>query len=487
MAFKVNFYNFKKNIKSTAIPTITPTVFDCTLKERTSILKPSLLLQIGITAAPISSNYCYIPDFGRYYFVVDWINDGLQWICDLISDPMASFKSDIGNSSQYILRCASEYDDNIVDSAYPTAGGYITTTTVIPVAGSAEGYEPFKKFVDQYADGIYIVGIINDESSGKVGGALSYYVMDHQAFKGMMSQILQNVDYLNVNPSEISPELLKVLVEPMQYIKSLLWFPIALSDLNTDDWPFFSKLNFGFWETGLFAGGRVLDVGIYKMVADLPLPNHPQVESEFSYLNLSPYRKLTLKFPPFGDIELDMLQMYSLDHVQIRIIIDFITGDAKLNIVKVDPLNDVILMSAQANVSVAMDIGDVFRGFDKTVKGGILGALQSVMEHPILGMAGDSNVLSKVKSSAGAGGGTALYEGSIGSICGYTDAPVLVAEFLEQVSINNRSMGKPLYKRRTISSLTGFVICQNPRVNIGGFDAEKKQIESYMESGFYYE
>ena len=43
-------------------------LFSGTLRNESSAIKPSFLLQID---NPTGYNYCYIPDFGRYYFITD--------------------------------------------------------------------------------------------------------------------------------------------------------------------------------------------------------------------------------------------------------------------------------------------------------------------------------------------------------------------------------------------------------------------------------
>lgn len=480
MAFTVTFYNFDKVKNSTARPS-GGNSFDCTLKDQSTVLSPIIKLQIGVNA-PVTSNYAYIPNFNRYYFVKDWVNDGLLWIAHLTVDVLASFKTEIGASTQYILRSSAEYDDNIMDNAYPTAGGYYTTTVISPEPGAATDYKAWHAWEKEFENGMYVVGVVNDNQQGKVGGALTYYCMAHLAFKRMMELILQNVDWAGVDPSEISDNLLKVLIEPMQYIKSLMWFPISMDNLDTDGWPFFSKMDFGFWETPTFAGGRILDKSTYRLVADMPLPKHPQAESDFSYYNLQPFTKYTLKFPPYPDMILDGLQTYALKNVQLRINIDFVTGQSKLNIVRLSGgvSSDIILDSVNAIIGIPLDVGDVVRDYAGAATG-ILGSLASLVTGNPFG------ILTGVTSTAESSAGKPVYQGAPGSIAGLYDSPVLVMECLEQVSVNYRTNGRPLYKRRQVSTLGGYMTCQNPRIKINGFDSELDAVTSYMSQGFYYE
>ena len=67
--------------------------FEGTLREETSIIEPSILLQNSI---PLRYNYAYISDFKRYYFInnIESVRNDL-WKLELKVDPLMSFKADI--------------------------------------------------------------------------------------------------------------------------------------------------------------------------------------------------------------------------------------------------------------------------------------------------------------------------------------------------------------------------------------------------------
>jgi hypothetical protein len=89
---EVNLYSISKKVNSTMQPPGNPVAsLDCTLKESTSIMNPSIIIT-GLDAWT-SVNYAYIPDFHRYYFVqnVTAVNNTTCQI-DLNVDVLASFK-----------------------------------------------------------------------------------------------------------------------------------------------------------------------------------------------------------------------------------------------------------------------------------------------------------------------------------------------------------------------------------------------------------
>ena len=63
------------------------------LRDSSSIIKPDIQI---VQQLPVKFNYCYIPDFSRYYFItgIDSVRNGL-WAIHMEVDPLMSFKGDI--------------------------------------------------------------------------------------------------------------------------------------------------------------------------------------------------------------------------------------------------------------------------------------------------------------------------------------------------------------------------------------------------------
>lgn len=84
---------------------------NCTLKENSSIINPTIKMDIGNNKA-INANYCYIPILNRFYF----INDkrcirGNLWELDLSVDVLTSFRNDYLNNTAVFKK--SEYKYNL--------------------------------------------------------------------------------------------------------------------------------------------------------------------------------------------------------------------------------------------------------------------------------------------------------------------------------------------------------------------------------------
>ena len=115
MAFVVNFYNFAKRENSTARPS-GGTSFNCILKSESSIINPTIELQLSIDTAP-SYNYAYIPSYNRYYFVKEWTFNNRLWSASLSVDVLATYKTEIGNSFLYVTRSSAAFVRSIGDTS----------------------------------------------------------------------------------------------------------------------------------------------------------------------------------------------------------------------------------------------------------------------------------------------------------------------------------------------------------------------------------
>ena len=113
----VRLYTYDKKVNSTAHPSTSGgSGYSCTLKDPSSLLNPVILLKIS---NPTSKNYAYIEEFGRFYWIRDWVSDHNMWEAHLQVDSLASWKSQIIASSQYVDRAANAPEDRgIIDGKY---------------------------------------------------------------------------------------------------------------------------------------------------------------------------------------------------------------------------------------------------------------------------------------------------------------------------------------------------------------------------------
>ena len=211
----ITLYQFAKKLNSTARPNGTAKGVSGQLRESCSMLAPEVgFVAFGQTESPHAWNYAYIPDFGRFYFIDNWTWTAGMWYASMSVDALATWRANIADSTEYVIRSASAHDDTIVDSLYPT-----NVQVSQEVATANNPFKPNRA----WDNGEYCISI---SSKGGYGmGFLKYWRLDRQNMQILANKLLGSVDYLNLQAEEISDSLAKALFNPTQYVSSLLYFP----------------------------------------------------------------------------------------------------------------------------------------------------------------------------------------------------------------------------------------------------------------------
>ena len=189
--FTIKLYKFNKKPNSTAVPAVAGTSYSCTMKTVSSLLSPVIdIADTKQTGAIPLYNYAYIADFNRYYFIddVSW-SQGI-WSLSMHVDVLASFKEDIENSRQYVIRSASQSNPYIPDTVYQT---YIDTSgsyAVEALANSVQRYnsttrnwENVSYFNRSVSSGAVCVGIVSGASNG-----VTHYIMPVSTFQELLQK-----------------------------------------------------------------------------------------------------------------------------------------------------------------------------------------------------------------------------------------------------------------------------------------------------------
>ena len=84
------------------------------LKSAQNIMSPEIMLQTK--TLPIEANYCYIPDFGRYYYInAQRLENGNISSIELTVDVLMSFKDMILKSKVVAERTTNKYNRYLPD------------------------------------------------------------------------------------------------------------------------------------------------------------------------------------------------------------------------------------------------------------------------------------------------------------------------------------------------------------------------------------
>ena len=337
MAISATFYKNDKKVNSTKLPVSSPDdiMLSVELKDVVNLFTPSLIISTdtfvsgGHIINPMKWNYCYLPDFERYYFVRSWSWVLGRWECSLEVDVMASFKTEIGNTSAFVLRAASQYDPDLIDTKYPTetqiSGAEQDTQTPSGNIVTVWNTNIKNASID---DGFYVISVINDDDNA-IGG-VSHYALSAYSMAELMNKLYSAPTWMGITDANISNDLQKMLINPIQYINSCMWIPVGFTGgVGVRTIPI------GWWSITLSTGYAYrLDTAncVKDVSVSFPLTKtHPQFDAQKRrWLQLSPFTTAALYFPPFGFIPLDMTKIYMSSSLEVSVRLDVITGKGTL-------------------------------------------------------------------------------------------------------------------------------------------------------------
>lgn len=466
----VYLYSINKRPNSTKQPLPTEgKPFTVQLKEETSFINPVLTFGSDLSTgvfSPSLYNYVQIPYWQRFYYITDWEYHNGVWQANCSVDVLASFRSQIGTTSAYVLRSASAYNGNIIDNLYPAKTDVLITK--VNVADSWFGVAP--------SGGTYVVGVINKESSGKVG-SVSYYALTTPQMGTLLAFLYGDSIYQASNIVEVGIGLYKSMFNPMQYIVSCMWFPFALESFGSTQ----TDLFIGYWTTGINA--IVVSNLAQKTFITATIPNHPQI-SRGNYLNHAPYTRISLFIPPFGEIPIDTNYLEIGRYLYSACAIDHITGQATLRISVCESSNNLdeynLITERTSMIGIPIQISQILTDYAQTVQS-VTSGIASIAQGNIGGLV--SSVISAVDSQMP----KVTSSGANGSFLNQILAPELIIEHLRLTNENNTEFGKPLYDTRTINTLSGYIQCGESDHAFGGTRAENEEINNFLKNGFFYE
>lgn len=314
---KVRFYKTNKRVNSTLIPTVY-TEYDCQLKDDCAITAPVITLSVFT-----DYNYCYIPQFKRYYFVTGCIvgTHGI-YTYTLAVDVLATYKSEILSQTTYVKRSASNYDLMLTDDTWLHD---MTFTESVKTASNSE--------LDT-GSGTYLITIVNSESAHSANPASTMYAMADSGLNSFLAEMFDLEKYSAVTDLEAT------YFNPYQYVTSCKWFP-----LNVDTFAgVLKKVKYGWYE----AEGSTYLVTQYgrTLTWTITIPSY----SDWTGRDAG-WTKHLLYVPFCGEVEIDPI--YSGKTLTVKMYIDFNTGGC--NCVITDGTNQIVSsISGQAGVEVSI-------------------------------------------------------------------------------------------------------------------------------------
>lgn len=462
------FYQFAKRTNSTKRPS-GGHEFGIDLKAPCNIINPEI--KIASQSDPTGYNYCYLPTFSRYYWVKNWTYSEGLWTASLTVDTLASYREQIGNSTEYVARSSARFDGTISDGLYPATAKVQSVTTAFQGG-----------FAETISGGFFVIGFIAKNANSV--GAVTYVVMTPGNTKKLSAKLLTDVSYLSIDNAEISDSLTKILFNPYQYIVSCTYFPFSIAKI-TAHLPLVSSVDVGWWSVDIPCWILGEDNNNLTKSVSVAIPKHPQAASRGGYCSASPYTDYTIFLQPFGVIPLDASKLWGAATLSIQYTVDLFTGDS---ILRVFTDTNQLIHETTAKLGVPIQLSNIT--FDVPSGGGLLqtgiaaafGGLQAALTGGSF-----SDVGNGILNAAQATNADVTSKGATGSTIAFDSVPYMVARFKILVDDNNEDHGRPLCKRVQLSTIPGFIMVDDPDIALPATAAEIDSVKSYMKNGFFLE
>lgn len=489
---KFVFYAFAKRINSTKIP-VNGHEVEGNIFEPCEILAPVLI--ISPNNYNITYNYVQIPEFERYYFIKSWEFSGGRYYATCAVDVLASHKTQIGETTQYVLRSASEFNEYVIDTKYPQLASperkYIALST------------PFKKF----NSGNIVVGIIGGESGGT---GVSYYVMTPGKFSEFRKKVMSALPAVPEGETlEVSDTLGKMLYNPYQYVVSAMWFPFNNVPTGAS-----STIYCGFFNTEISAPILDNSEGAYLINSET-IPDHPQI-ARGKWLNGEENRRIIVHYPPFPDLVIPSMVGAGASNVSLSVLTDFISGQASLTadysaeggktmkvsamgalgvplmLAQVTPtLNTPKVILAKAGGEILSDPVGTMSDWSEKLFGWFMPEPYDAATRETAKKAGvDLSAVTPTKSSVA--NPLLSYNVSVTGTTGctaYSSFPHYIeVTYMLLSDEDNARIGRPLCAPKKINTLSGYFVCATGTFEISGaMYAENVAISGFLTSGAYWE
>jgi hypothetical protein len=255
-----------------------------------------------------------------------------------------------------------------------------------------------------------------------------------------------------------------------------MWYPFDVPTMNGD-------VDCGWWNVSGSGLARVSTLE-WGTNFNITIPKHPKTSQRGEYLNLLPYSRYRLEAGPWGIIPLDNFNLLDDTSLTCDYKVDLMTGSGRLNIQYRDKVAYESIYTTQIGVPVQLGQNMMNQGALMGTGTGAINTISSAITGDVggmlfkgLGAIGNAVASTQAIPSTLGSNGTMSFNNGFG----------ILADFLDVADDNNVENGRPLCAVRTVSTLSGYMICENADLDTSASPAEKEQILSNLNTGFYYE
>lgn len=461
----VQFYSFSKRRNSTKQPSGSGTIIDCKLKEGTSVKNPKL----QISGRTFGYNYAYIPDFGRYYFVNDIISESYDITTYVLEeDSLASNKTAIGSTVARIGYSSTGYNVWIPDTRISVEQDKTVTAVSTPTDFSSVG--------------CYILSCLSDNLVSSHGIATSF--------------LLDLGDMTRLHQPLVDPGFMQRLFNSVKgnLIDTLFGCIFVPFDINKCPVSGSGNLHVANEDTGISVS-VVNGTGLYS--ANTYYITIPHRYNDFR--DYEPYTTAQLYLPGVGCVDLCLADYQGATQIAIQCVFEYGTGDVTY-FLSPDTAGSKIVQTFTVNCASQCPLGQTTSNTGSALTGAIGTVASGAAAIAGIASGGAGTAVAATGSLLMNAANTALQANRRGAslkggIGGRTDSLytsitlVVFANDTENCAAANyiAQRGRPVAATHSINNHSGYVQCDDASVSITGDAWERDQINSYLNSGFFYE
>lgn len=451
--------NFNKKNNSFKIPgnDLVHTDFEGDLKTPSSVIRPVINLRLQYNHTnPVNNGYAYIPEFGRYYHIVDWTYNSGIWSASMVVDPLASFKNQILNDNAFVLYSTNNYNINLIDSR-------LSNNYKMDIV-SADG-TIFDTPGNVY--GCFALNVISD--AGRWGVAT--YILDGMQLSTLMSTLSIET------ASEFKDQMEQLFAgASINSIISCTWLPWRHESSG-------DTVHVGAYDTTVQC--KKIDYPENYIGTDITIPwpyNDWRMSSSFC--------NAFLYLPYYGVVSLPVDKILNCTKIKISCSVDYSTGGATYLIEGDNNVGYIDIISF--NIGCNMPISGMSIDPYGALKSGVSGTASvfnlnfgstaeaafetvealSMPESTITGAYGQSRSNAQVYIRT--------------EVTQLTKLWIYYRQFSDNPADLANNIGRPLKSVVNLSTLTGYVQCANYSSSVG-LDEEVDMINNYMNGGAYIE
>lgn len=442
--------------------------YECLLKEPTNIVRPEITVRDDANMSIF--NYCFIPEFHRYYYVVNWTSvNAHMWTATLEVDVLCTYREQILSTNAFVQYAESAYNTMLPDSR-------------LPISDRCENIYYEHIFPPYNADGSFIVNFASKDPSGNIGMAQSL-VAGAEGMKTLAQT------FFDKNKLQ---QMLEFYNNPLDLMINCIWLPIGNTFVSSG----FATSTVGDSDIA-FAGPVTRKEYGSTLVFTIELPYKAELpDGSYTYAdyrNVEPYTQYLITLPGVGTVEIPMSSYIKdgseLPEIRINYVLSPVNGDITYEFVD----GEAVIMMCNGNLSVPVPLANTayntagaLQSWVGSMAAGTTGMIGFLTGNPVAGIAGyAAGIAGMAGTFTKANQAQNRVNGSVGGFsgerfCEKIKVTVRPYEISDGPSNIRKTIGRPLFANYKLGNLSGFVKCTGAFVSANCTTEEFDMLNGFL-------